>query len=257
MKLQALLSGMLRSRRGRLLILSYGRVGADQRSKGSAESHEAGSIDVAEFEWQMERIAERFSPVPLVRLMGHLGGKKPLAGAQVCVSLELGADQKPAAAEAALRRLSIPATWFVEFEHIGDGVRVEDQSNAQGPDWDLIRTLSAAGDEIGHSVRLSKAPPQQDSAQRRAHLSALRNRVEAHTGKRVFSLAVQGDGYSTTDVSLIHDAAIAGFSLGVNASAGINELRPISPMMLKRTAVTRNTTRAQFQSLLRELETGT
>jgi hypothetical protein len=71
---------------------------------------------------------------------------------------------------------------------------------------------------------------------------------------RIFSLAVQLDGRRATDESLIHDAAIAGFSLGVNTSAGINELRPISPMMLKRTAVTRNTTRAQFQSLLKDLE---
>lgn len=253
MKLQSLLSGMLRSRKGRLLILGYSRVGVDQRSQGSAESGDAGSIDVAEFEWQMERIAERFSPVPLVRLIGHLGGKTPLVGAQVCVSLEFDAGQKPSAAVAVLRRLNIPATWFVEFEHIGGAVCVEDQSNAPGQDWDCIRALSAAGDEIAHMVRPSKAPPE-GPAQRRAHLSSLRNRVEAHTGMRIFSLAVQGGGRSTTDVSLIHDAAIAGFSLGVTESAGINELRPISPMMLKRTAVTRSTSRAQFQSLLRDLE---
>lgn len=254
MKLQSLLSGVFRSRKGRLLILGYGRVDAGQRATGSAESDDVGSIDAAEFEWQMERIAERFSPVPLVRLIGHLGGKRPLVGAQVCVSLELEAGQKPSAAVAVLRRLNIPATWFVEFERIGDAVCVEDQLNAPGPDWDLIRALSAAGDEIAHIVRPSNAPPQQSSAQRRAHLSALRNRVEAHTGMQIFSLAVQGDGRSATDVSLIHDAAVAGFSLGVNARAGINELRPISPMMLKCTAVTRNTTRAQFQSLLRDLE---
>lgn len=254
MKLQSLLSGMVRSQKGRLLILGYGRVGVDQRSKDSPESGDAGSIYVAEFEWQMERIAERFSPVPLVRLIGHLGGKMPLVGAQVCVSLELDSGQEPSAAVAVLRRLHIPATWFVEFEQITGAVCVEDQSSAPGQDWDWIRELSTAGDEIAHIVRPSMAPPHQGSAQRRAHLSSLRSRVEARTGMRIFSLSVQGDGCSTTDVSLIHDAAIAGFSLGVTASAGINELRPISPMMLKRTAVTRNTTRAQFQSLLRALE---
>ena len=254
MKLQFRLGGMLRSRKGRLLILGYGRVGADQMANGSAESGDADIIAVAEFEWQMERIAERFSPVPLLRLIGHLGGKKPLVGAQVCVSLELDAGSKPSAAVAVLRRLNIPATWFVEFERIGAAVCVEDQSKAPGPDWDRIRALSAAGDEIAHIVRPSNAPPQQSSAQRRAHLSALRNRVEAHTGMPIFSLAVQGDGRSASDVSLIHDAAIAGFSLCVNASAGFNELRPISPMMLKRTAVTRKTTRTQFESLLRDLE---
>ena len=168
MRPQSLLSGVLRSRRGQLLILGYDRVGSDPRAIGSAESDDAGSIDAAEFEWQMKRITERFSPVPLVRLIGHLGGKRPLVGAQVCVSLELEAGQKPSAAVAVLRRLNIPATWFVEFERIGDSVCVVDQSNAPGPGWDLICALSAAGDEIAHKVSQSEVPLQQDSAQRRA-----------------------------------------------------------------------------------------
>jgi peptidoglycan/xylan/chitin deacetylase (PgdA/CDA1 family) len=251
MNLSSVLNGALWQKQGQVMILAYSRIDAGDGSIGDAAKGSLDAIDHAEFEWQMEQVVRRFAPLPLSRLMGHLGGKRALSGPQVCVSFHSDERSSCLAATPILRRLKIPATWFLAFDKVlgnSAGGSVGDL------DWAAISELCASGDDLAHRIDDSMASV--ESAKRRSHLRALRSRVENEARVRVHSFAYAGNGFGESLRPLIYDAALAGFNLGVSGGVGVNPLRPISPMMLNRTAVARDMTRTRFEALLDALGPG-
>lgn len=216
---------------GRLLILDYAQ-----------EAH----IDPGELAWQLQFIARQLRPIAISRLMGHLGGKRLLEGTQVSVVFSgeecLGAD----AAEL-LRQLAFPATLFVPLGEVQ-----EQESGARPrPAWQArLHALVAAGLEVGH-LHCDPPRPLDEGPARRSRLAAWRRNAELRLGTQVQAFAYAAP--VAADPALLRDAAIAGFNLGLAPTAGTNALRPIDPMRLHRHAVTRETTRAQFESLLANL----
>ena len=241
---------------GRLLILAYSRAGSAQ-APASQAGPEPGrdAVDVDEFTWQMEQIAARYQPIVLSRLMGHLGGKKPLTGPQICVCLQPDSRDSFRATSAVLRRVKLPATCFVAFDAFGAAGQDVAAQSWSDLNWDDVRELADAGADIGHLMHAGPKLAVMSSSQRRSQLSALRSRVSLESGNEVHAFAYSGDG-TGADKSLLYDAAIAGFSLGVSDAVGINALRPISPLTLRRTSVAPDLTRAGFASLLDALERG-
>jgi peptidoglycan/xylan/chitin deacetylase (PgdA/CDA1 family) len=252
MSLQSVFKRARWRRGGRLLILSYERVEADPVSP-TASQRSGTCIDLGEFRWQMEQIAARFKPVGLSRLRSHLGGKSPLVGPQICVSFQSESQVNLHTAFPVLRQLNLPATLFAAFEWVRDKGGADTAGARQCLDWSAMRELAAEGLDIAYRVDTGSDLLALSPAQRRQQLSALRCRAEQETGVRVQAYAYPGDGRSDADKSLIYDAAIAGFNLGLGGGTGINSLLPIAPMTLKRTPVTRDLSRAHFQSLLEGL----
>ena len=234
---------------GRLLVLAYEGVGPENRPTSAAADDPGTNIDLGEFCWQMEQVSARSEPIPLSRLMGHLGGKRPLTGPQICVCLRIDASKDPRGAIAVMGSQKIPPTLLFEFESIGES---SSSANDLGLDWADIRKLTSAGADIGHRICAGDGLAQLGSAQRRLQLGKLRRLAEQQTGVPVNSLAYGMNGAREPDLTLIYDAAIAGFNLGLGNREGINLLRPISPMTLKRRTVTPRMTRAHFAALLDE-----
>jgi hypothetical protein len=232
---QRALRQALRPRGGRLLILAYGRIGGEDST----------SARRSEFTWQMEQIVARVKPIVLSRLMGHLGGKKPLTGPQVCVCF--CADHDAQFVQAVTRELGIGATWFIPFDRISDGEHPD--ANPPVWDWASVGELVASGSEIGHRVVGDAVT---DSTHRRTSLSTLRCRVEQSTGMRVHSIAFPAPS-SRGQEALIYDAAIAGFNLGVEPAPGVNSLGALSPMMLRSETIAPNLDRDRFRALLDSL----
>jgi hypothetical protein len=229
------LGGMLQLVRrrgfGRLLILDYAQE---------------ARISSAELDWQLRRITNQFAPITISRLMGHLGGKKPLSGAQVCVvfTCEQGLDADTAEL---LSRLTFAATLFVPL----DGLRAHASDvNLQPSQLDRLRPLVAAGFEVGH-LHCGPLGAHGVGPTRRSHLAACRRNVELQLATKVQSFAYAAS--PVADTALLRDAAIAGFNLGLTSTAGMNALRPIDPMQLHRHVMTRDTGRDRLEALLTEL----
>jgi hypothetical protein len=216
---------------GRLLILACDDAG------GSGE-----------FVWQMEQLAERFKPIRLSRLLWHVGGKKPLAGQQVCVTWRAASRDDGQAALAALRRLQLTATYCPDFESlhaIGNESPIDPTSN-----WNDLRDIASAGGDIAlrlHSRAQVVALP---AAQRRAKLALLRQEIEREVGIRVAAFVYASETGDAPAANLIHDAALAGYSLGVTVSGGVNALRPFAPLMLTRETIAADTPRHRYLRLL-------
>lgn len=251
MSIQGILQMARRSGVGRLLILAYENVGAESGPTPAAPDVPGSGIDLGEFSWQMEQLSANFEPIPLSRLMGHLGGKRPLAGPQISICLRTDALKDPLAVIAVMRRLKISPTLLFAFDSIREPS--SSSTNDAELDWAAIRELTSVGADIAHQVRSGDGLAQLDAAQRRLHFGRLRSLAEQQTGVPVNALAYAMNDAGEADLSLIYDAAIAGFNLGVANVEGINRLRSISPMLLKRRTVTAHMTRADFASLLDEV----
>ena len=253
MRLGTALNGLLRPKGGQVMILAYDRIASSEGPIGIAMKDSGDAIDHAEFKWQMEQVDRRFAPIALSRLMGHLAGKRPLSGPQVCVSFHSDSRSSCLAVKPVLQGLKIPATWFFAFENIASSA-LGSSEFLEALDWKLVSELCASGDDLAH--RIDDAMATFDSAKRRAHLVHLRGRGELEANVRVHSCAYAGNGSGVSHRPLLYDAALAGFNLGVSEEAGVSALRPICPMMLRRSAVSRDTTRSQFEALLNDLGPG-
>jgi peptidoglycan/xylan/chitin deacetylase (PgdA/CDA1 family) len=253
MNLQGVLGKLGRGTGGRLLILNYDRLGASPTPPGAEPDQ---GFDADEFSWQMEQVAARFEPILLSRLLGHLGGKRPLAGPQVCISWHATSRSDYRFALGAMRRLNLPATCYLALEGLHGDASHDPADPAASLGWNDLREIAASGGDIALHLRSGSDLVGLNSAQRRQELARLRGRAEQESGIRVRAFVYSGGAGEEPDKSLIYDAALAGYSLGANGHSGINSLRPFAPMLLKRQAVTPNMTRDRFLSLLDSLARG-
>jgi hypothetical protein len=222
---------------GRLLILAYDSV--------------VGSGD---FAWQMEQLAARFKPIPMSRLLGHVGSKKPLAGSQVCVVWCAASRSERLDALAVLRRLQLAATYGPQV----DSLQALARSGSADAllDWDDLRDIAGAGGDIAphlHSASRLVALP---CEQRRSELAWLRQATQREVGIKVAAFVYSGNAGQAPAPSLLHDAALAGFSLGVSAAGGVNSLRPFAPLMLSRQCVAVDMARPRYLAIIDEFARG-
>ena len=253
MSLQSIFRRVRSRRGGRLLVLNYESVAVDKAYRPAATSPRSAGIALAEFRWQMGQIAARFEPTTLARLRGHIGGKNPLSGPQICVSFHSESVVELDAAFLVLRELNVPATLFTALERVRDTGSTGTEDGVRHLEWAAMREFAVAGLDIACRVCADSELAGLSPGPRRQQLSSLRLRAEQETGVRVQSCAYPGDGRSQSDKLLIYDAALAGYSLGVSGERGINSLMPIGPMTLRSFPVTSDLSRANFQSLLEQL----
>ena len=240
-------NGALR-RADRLLILGYENIAAGPRP-GSTRS-DAQSIDRSEFDWQMKQLLARVQPISVGQLAAHVRRKRELFGPQACVTIDCDSRAVNDSVLPILRQLELVATFGVEFDRVDDRTANDPRADPLALDWDAIRSLVDSGMDLAHHVRSGSAVMTLEPAQRRANLAAVRQRAKNETGMTINAWVYPGNAGATSNLSLLRDAALAGFSLGVNGSVGSNPLRPFEPMSLRRVPVTSDMTRTQFQKLL-------
>jgi peptidoglycan/xylan/chitin deacetylase (PgdA/CDA1 family) len=103
--------------RSRITVLAYHRV-ADPDAPGFVGFRGNASATLAEFEHQMDWVAERMNPITLDELAASLDGRN-LPDRSVVVTFDDGYRDNLTAAAPALERRGIPATIFLATDHIG------------------------------------------------------------------------------------------------------------------------------------------
>jgi hypothetical protein len=225
----------------RLLILSYADGTDDPAPRG---------LDQDQFTRQMQLVAQRFAPIALSSLMSYASGKKRLAGPQVCVLLRSESVDHYLAADSILRSLGSRCTYVVGFEH---GVGGDDLDPAPAVDAAVLRELAAGGADFATQLHSRSPVATLATSTRRRILAAMRRRIERETGTEVHALVHAGWPDGAPERTLIYDAAIAGFSLGVCGSGPANTLRPLDPMRLRCSNICRTTPPERVESLLNAL----
>lgn len=157
----------------------------------------------------------------MVAVARHLRGKHLLEGSHVCLTFHTDESSDWDVASHVLRELAVSATFFVSADRAMDSTL----------DRIALGKLVSAGFEIGYRIDEGSKFGLAPSDRRKADFYRLRHEVGT-LGAEARALAYFGDGGGQR--RLLQDAAIAGFGLGLCGSLGINSLRPISPMMLKR-----------------------
>lgn len=128
----------------------------------------------------------------------------------------------------ALARLSVPATLFVCV------------SELTPPDWLTLRSLKAAGWEIGSSGMAPSNLTDLSYAEQQAAIVEARRILEERLGEapRIFSYPF--GAYDATTVSVVRDA---GFDAAVTAARGINGIAEGHPYHLRRLSLAPNSIR--------------
>lgn len=185
----------------------------------------ASALALVEFERQMAFLKQRFAPVPLSKVARYLSGKQPLPQRPVVVTLDVGDPQALRGAAPFLESSAIPATVFLG----GDPSNYVAAGAA-----DVISRLASAGIEFGWHVDCCAAG---NSTEPVDPGPAARNRVllEGISGRPVVAVA-----YATNPTggdAPIYQAALAGYRIGVTLRSGVNWLRSLSPMTLRRQTI--------------------
>jgi len=254
MALQTLFRRATGVRSGRLLLLAYEPAG---RASSSALGHSGSPqafVDLDELSWQLQQIAARFEPITLSRVARHVGGKCPLTGPQICVSLHTDDADRVRGAVSVMQRLRMNGTLFVAFERILDSAASGPSDAESRLSWADLRAFAAAGMEIAHRLRADFGWSRLPVNERRQRLTELYRRAGQETGTRIESFAIDAGQEEEPDTSIIWDAAFAGFNLGVVGHSRLDRLYPIDPLMLGRHSITPDVPRATFLSLLDNLE---
>lgn len=185
----------------------------------------ASALALAEFERQMLFLKQRFAPVPLSKVARYLSGKQPLPQRPVGVTLDVGDPQALCGAASFLESSAIPSTVFLS----GDPSDYAAAGTAA-----VISRLASAGIEFGWHVDCSAVG---NSTEPVDPGPAVRNRVllEGLSGRPVVAVAYATN--PTGGYAPIYQAALAGYRIGVTLRSGVNWLRSLSPMTLRRQTI--------------------
>lgn len=199
----------------------------------------ASALSLAEFERQMVFLKQHFASVPLSKVARYLSGKQSLPQRPVVVTLDVGDPQALRGAVPFLELSAIPSTVFLGG----------DPSNyAAAGAADVISRLASAGIEFGWHVdcgAMGNSPEPVDPG------PAVRNRLllEELSGRPVVAVAYATD--PTGGDAPIYQAALAGYRIGVTPRSGINWLRSLSPMTLRRQTIPAGLSAGRFGQRLR------
>jgi peptidoglycan/xylan/chitin deacetylase (PgdA/CDA1 family) len=215
--------------RSGMIIVAFHRV----NDRISSDGLTCGS---PKFEAFCEFFRKYFRVVPLLQQVADCRAGRD-AGGTLSITFDDGYLDNFEVAAPILRRLGLPATFFVVSAFMGTRTVAPWDHHLSAPpgwmSWDQVRRLAAQGFEIGshthNHINLATSDPETV----RADLQASRSRVEAELGApaRLFAYPFGGrDDISERARQLVRDG---GFDSCVSCFGGIN-LMPADPYHFKR-----------------------
>lgn len=204
--------------RERMVIVAFHRVNDELPEDGLT----CGS---AKFEAFCRFFNERFRIVPLSEQVVACGAGKEMGGT-LSITFDDGYRDNHEVAAPILRRLGLPATFFVTTGFIGSGITAPwDRALTPKPgwmSWDQVRSLKAQGFEIGaHTdthIDLAAADP--DTV--RAELKTCRQTLEREVGGDVSLFAYPFGGVNNISPAALRLVREAGFTCCVACHGGTN-----------------------------------
>lgn len=204
--------------RAKMIIVAFHRVNDELPDDGLT----CGS---AKFEAFCRFFSDRFRIVPLSEQVAAYHAQKDMGGT-LSITFDDGYRDNHEVAAPILRRLGLPATFFVTTGFIGSSITAPwDSALTPKPawmSWDQVRSLKAQGFEIGaHTdkhIDLGAADP--DTI--RAELRTCRQKLEREVGgdARLFAYPFGGiDNISPVALELVREA---GFTCCVACHGGAN-----------------------------------
>ena len=231
------LTGFLEHRfRSKIVIVMFHRV-----DDASPDNHLVHSS--SKFEEYCEFFRKHFRVVPLSEQVAACNaGNAADLGGTLSITLDDGYRDNFEVAAPILRRLNLPATFFVVTGFVGtQTVAPWDRHLLRQPgwmDWDQLRTLASQGFEIGcHSdshLDLGTADP----VTVRADLQLSKRKLEEQLGRpaQLFAYPFGGpDNISDVSLKLVRET---GFRCCLSAYGGANALSA-NPFNLKRIVIAR------------------
>ena len=214
------------------LILMYHDVAEDGR--GVAPGHRPYVLDRSTFSLQMRSVAAKGLPVLTVREWCALS--RPPCG--IVLTFDDGHVSNCDAAFPILLEHQLKATFFITVGHIGTGETMN---------WNQIRTLHAAGMEIGSHTLTHRPPSTLDDKALRYELLASRRILEDGLGAPVTSISSPTGFFNPRMRIIAREVGYRGLCFGqVGLAADDGD-----PFSLKRVAVKRAMRGDQFNALLR------
>ena len=188
---------------GAAVALMYHRFGED--------AHPSTNVRLDQFEAHLERLrVGEHAAVTLGRVVDSWTGGAPLPERAVAISVDDAYASVFAEAWPRLRAAGITFTLFVATEPV-------DRGQAGYMSWDQIRTLVAAGVEIGSQAVTHPHMPDLSEEDIRTELVRSADRIEAETGTRPTLFAYP---YGEASATVMRLAEEAGYRAGFGQHSG-------------------------------------
>ena len=194
--------------RGKMIIVAFHRVNDEIPEDGLT----CGS---AKFEAFCRFFSEQFRIVPLSQQVAACQAGKDMGGT-LSITFDDGYRDNHEVAAPILRKLGLPATFFVTTGFIGSGITAPwDSTLVPKPawmSWDQVRSLKAQGFEIGaHTdTHIDLAASDPDTV--RAELRTCRQRLEREVGGDVSLFAYPFGGVDNISPAALELVREAGFT---------------------------------------------
>lgn len=218
-----------------LPILRYGAVRAvqaDSAGAGVPSCEQSLGVSLEDFTWQMRHLAQHCNPVPLSLVARYLGGRLSLPARSVVLTIDDGSGAGLRHALPVLNQTGVPATVFTASD-----------SNLRA-----IAAAEAAPSAIEIGC-LGLPPRGGEVTQRSRELAQSKAAKERRLGEPSIFYAY-GSPLQPGDDEAIFVAALAGYRLAVTLEPGVNWLRGLSPMTLRRITIPAGLSRASFAALV-------
>lgn len=204
--------------RGKMVIVAFHRVNDEMPEDGL-------TCSAAKFEAFCRFFGEHFRIVPLSQQIAACRDFTDMGGT-LSITFDDGYQDNHEVAAPILRKLGLPATFFVTSGYIGSSLTAPwDRGLTPAPrwmSWDQLRSLKAQGFDIGaHTethVDLGSAEP----ATVRAELRACRETLEREIDCRVDLFAYPFGGIDNISPASLQLVREAGFSCCLSCYGGVN-----------------------------------
>lgn len=204
--------------RGKMIIVAFHRVNDELPEDGLT----CGS---AKFEAFCRFFSERFRIVPLSEQVAACQAGKAMGGT-LSITFDDGYRDNHEVAAPILRRLGLPATFFVTTGFIGSDITAPwDRALTPKPgwmSWEQVRSLKAQGFEIGAHTDTHIDMAATDPQIVRAELETCRQTLEREVGGEVSLFAYPFGGVDNISPAALELVRQAGFTCCVACHGGAN-----------------------------------
>jgi peptidoglycan/xylan/chitin deacetylase (PgdA/CDA1 family) len=204
--------------RAKMIIVAFHRV-------NDALAEDGLTCGSAKFEAFCKFFSERFRIVPLSEQVAACQARKDMGGT-LSITFDDGYRDNYEVAAPILRKLGLPATFFVTTGFIGSSITAPwDSALTPKPDWmswDQVRSLKAQGFEIGAHTDTHLDLGAADPDTIRAELRTCRQKLEREVGGDVSLFAYPFGGLGNISPAALELVREAGFSCCVSCHGGAN-----------------------------------